>query len=148
MKNPEYYTFMQEAIKEAKIGLEEGGIPIGSVMVKEGKVIGRGHNKRVQEGSQIRHAEMDCLENAGRMKNFNGVTLYSTLMPCYMCSGAIVEFNIPKVVVGESMNFSEGRDFLKEHGVEVVDLDMEECKNMMSEFIKNNPALWKEDIAE
>lgn len=148
MQNPDFDIFMQEAIKEARLGLQEGGIPIGSVMVRDGKIIGRGHNRRVQEGSQIRHAEMDCLENAGRMKDFKGVTLYSTLMPCYMCSGAIVEFNIPKVVVGESKNFSEGRDFLKEHGVEVIDLDLDECKTMMADFIKNNPALWKEDIVE
>lgn len=148
MENPEFHIFMQEAIKEAKLGLEEGGIPIGSVMVKDGNIIGRGRNKRVQEGSQIRHAEMDCLENAGRMKSFEGVTLYSTLMPCYMCSGAIVEFNIKRVVVGESKNFSEGREFLKEHGVEIIDLDLEECKTMMATFIKNNPALWKEDIVE
>ncbi len=148
MENPEFHTFMREAIKEARLGLSEGGIPIGSVMVKDGKIIGRGRNKRVQEGSQIRHSEMDCLENAGRMKNFEGVTLYSTLMPCYMCSGAIIGFNIKRVVVGESENFSEGKEFLKDHGVEVIDLDLEECKTIMAEFIKNNPSLWKEDIAE
>ena len=148
MQNPEFNIFMQEAIREAKIGLQQGGIPIGSVMVKDGKVIAKGHNKRVQEGSQILHAEMDCLHNAGRMKSFKDVTLYSTLMPCYMCAGAIVEFDIKKVIVGESKNFSGAGGLMEEHGVEVIDLDLEECKIMMSEFIANNPSLWKEDIGE
>ncbi len=117
-------------------------------MVKDGKVIARGHNKRVQEGSQILHAEIDCLQNAGRMKSFKDVVLYSTLMPCHMCAGAIVEFDIKKVIVGESKNFTGARDLMEEHGIEIIDLDLEECKIMMAEFIQKNPSLWKEDVGE
>jgi cytosine deaminase len=148
MPNTNFDIFMQSAIEEARIGLQEGGVPIGSVLVKDGKIIGRGHNKRVQEGNQILHAEMDCLQNAGRTKSFKDVTLYSTLMPCHMCAGAIVEFDIKKVVVGESKNFLGARDLMEEHGVEVIDLDLEECRIMMAEFIQKNPSLWKEDIGE
>ena len=137
--------FMQEALKEAKQGWEEWGIPIGSVLVKDGKIIGRGHNKRVQGQNQILHAEIDCLQNAGRIKDFQGVILYSTLMPCYMCAGAAVQFGIKKVVVGESKNFSGAKQFMENHGIEVIDLDSDACKDMMAKFIKEKPELWDED---
>jgi len=140
--------FMKAAIDEARKGLAEGGIPIGSVLVKDGKIIGRGHNKRVQKGSPILHAEIDCLENAGRIGSYEGTILYSTLMPCYLCSGAVVQFDIKKVVVGESVTFSGGPEFMKEHGVEVIDLDLNECKKLMTDFIEANPKLWFEDIGE
>lgn len=138
--------FMKAAIDEAKTGLKEGGIPIGSVLVKDGKIIGRGHNKRVQEQNPMIHAEIDCLMNAGRVGTYKGTTLYSTLMPCYLCAGAVVQFGIKKVVAGESKTFDGAKKFMQEHGVEVVDLDLDECKNMMNEFIKNKPELWREDI--
>jgi cytosine deaminase len=138
--------FMQEAIAEARQGLSEGGIPIGSVLVRDGAIIGRGHNRRVQKGDPVIHAEIDCLMNAGRIGSFHATTLYSTLMPCYPCAGAAVQFRIPKVVVGESRTFAGARGFMEEHGIEVVDLDLPECVLMMEEFIRKNPTLWNEDI--
>lgn len=138
--------FMKEAIKEAKKGLAEGGIPIGSVLVKDGRIIGRGHNRRVQKGSPTLHAEIDCLENAGRIGSYSGTVLYSTLMPCYLCSGAVVQFGIKRVVAGESVTFAGGPEFLKEHGVEVIDLNLDECINLMKDFIDKNKELWNEDI--
>ncbi len=140
--------FMRQAIDEAKSGLKEGGIPIGSVLVKGGKVIGRGHNRRIQDKDPVTHAEIDCLRNAGRIGSYKGVVLYSTLMPCYLCAGAVVQFGIKKVIAGESKTFSGARDFMESHGVEVIDLDLQECKQMMSNFIDNNPELWQEDIGE
>ena len=140
--------FMQAAIDEAKKGLAEGGIPIGSVIVKDGKIIGRGHNKRVQELNPILHAEIDCLQNAGRIGTYKDTILYSTLMPCYLCSGAIVQFGIKKVYAGESETFPGAKQFMEAHGVEVIDLENEECKELMRNFIKNNPVLWNEDIGE
>lgn len=140
--------FMKAAIDEAKKGLAEGGIPIGSVLVKDEKIIGRGHNQRVQKGSPTLHAEIDCLENAGRIGSYKDSVLYSTLMPCYLCSGAVVQFDIKKVIVGESATFSGGPEFMKEHGVEVIDLNLDECKKMMIDFIETNPKLWNEDIGE
>ena len=140
--------FMQAAIDEAKKGLAEGGIPIGSVIVKDGKIIGHGHNKRVQELNPILHAEIDCLQNAGRIGSYKDTILYSTLMPCYLCSGAIVQFGIKKVFAGESETFQGAKQFMEAHGVEVIDLENEECKELMRNFIKNNPALWNEDIGE
>ena len=138
--------YMLSAIAQAKQGLIEGGIPIGSVLVKEGVIIGQGHNKRVQEGDPVTHAEIDCLRNAGRIGTYRGTTLYSTLMPCYLCAGAVVQFGIKKVIAGESQTFSGAEDFMKSHGVEVIDLDLAECKQLMSEFIYNHPQLWNEDI--
>ena len=138
--------FMHEAIAEAKRGLSEGGIPIGSVLVRNGKIIGRGYNRRVQEKNPMKHAEIDCLMNAGRIGNYKETVLYSTLMPCYLCAGAVVQFNIPKVVVGEARTFSGAEKFVREHGVEVVNLDLDECVQMMKDFIKENPSLWNEDI--
>lgn len=139
---------MKAAIDEARKGLSEGGIPIGSVLVKDGKIIGRGHNQRVQKGSPTLHAEIDCLENAGRIGSYKDTILYSTLMPCYLCSGAVVQFEIRKVVVGESKTFPGGPEFMRAHGVEVTDLDLDECKKMMTDFITTNPELWNEDIGE
>jgi len=138
--------FMQAAIDEARSGLREGGIPIGSVLVQNHWIIGRGHNRRVQDNDPVIHAEIDCLRNAGRIGTYRTTTLYSTLMPCYLCAGAIVQFGIPRVVAGESENFTGAREFLTEHGVEVIDLDSPECKKMMREFITANPRLWNEDI--
>lgn len=140
--------FMKLAIDEAKTGLSEGGIPIGSVLVKNGKVIAKGHNKRVQESNPILHGEMDCLNNAGRIGSYRDTVIYSTLMPCYMCAGTIVQFKIPKVIVGESQTFSGAREFMESHGVEVVDLNLPECVQMMEDFIREKPELWNEDIME
>jgi len=139
---------MLAAIEEAKKGLSEGGIPIGSVLVKNGKIIGRGHNQRVQKGSPTLHAEIDCLENAGRVGSYKDTVLYSTLMPCYLCSGAVVQFGIKKVIVGESKTFPGGPEFMRAHGVDVIDLESDECIKLMSEFIESNPRLWNEDIGE
>jgi cytosine deaminase len=140
--------FMKAAIEEAKLGLQEGGIPIGSVLVKDGKIIGRGHNRRVQKNDPIIHAEIDCLQNAGRIGTYKDTVLYSTLMPCYLCGGAIVQFGIKKVYAGESATFPGSKKFMEEHGVEVIDLDLDECKNLMNDFIQKNPKLWNEDIGE
>lgn len=139
---------MLAAIEEAKKGLSEGGIPIGSVLVKNGKIIGRGHNQRVQKGSPTLHAEIDCLENTGRIGSYKDTVLYSTLMPCYLCSGAVVQFGIKKVIVGESKTFPGGPEFMRSHGVEVTDLDNDTCIKLMSDFIEANPKLWNEDIGE
>ncbi|MBM3157226.1 MAG: nucleoside deaminase [Chloroflexi bacterium] len=141
-------TFMKAAIDEARKGLSEGGIPIGSVLVRKGKIIGRGHNKRVQDNDPIMHAEIDCLRNAGRVGSYKNTTLYSTLMPCYLCAGAIVQFGIVKVIAGESETFTGAKEFMESHGVEVTDLNLDECKQLMQEFIAHNPDLWKEDIGE
>lgn len=140
--------FMQAAIAEAKQVLKEGGIPIGSVLVKNNTIIGRGHNKRVQNGDPITHAEIDCLRNAGRIGDYRDTVLYSTLMPCYLCAGAVVQFNIKKVIAGESKTFPGARDFMESHGVEVIDLDLEECQNLMKQFIGKHPLLWNEDIGK
>lgn len=140
--------FMKMAIAEAQKGRSEGGIPIGSVLVKDGKVVASGHNKRVQEDNPILHGEMDCLNNAGRIGSYRNTVIYSTLMPCYMCAGTIVQFKIPKVIVGESRTFPGAREFMEAHGVEVVDLDLPECVQMMEDFITEKPELWNEDIME
>ena len=140
--------YMQAAIAQAKLGLLKGGIPIGSVLVKDGVIIGQGHNKRVQDNDPVTHAEIDCLRNAGRIGTYQGTTLYSTLMPCYLCAGAVVQFGIKKVIVGESQTFAGAVDFMKSYGVEVIDLDLIECKQLMSEFINNNSQLWNEDIGK
>ena len=140
--------FMQAAIDQARIGLHQNGIPIGSVLVKDGKIIGTGHNKRIQDNDPVTHAEIDCLRNAGRVGSYKGTVLYSTLMPCYLCAGAVVQFGIKKVFAGESETFPGAKEFMESHGVEVIDLNVEECKNMMNEFITKNPKLWNEDIGE
>ena len=140
--------FLEAAMEEAKKGLAAGGIPIGSVLVIDNKIVGRGHNQRVQKGSAILHAEMDCLENAGRIKasDYRRATLYSTLSPCDMCSGAVLLYGIPKVVIGENRTFGGPEDYVRSRGVEVVVVDSAECYQLMQEFIKNEPKLWNEDI--
>ena len=140
--------FMKAAIDEAIKGRDENGIPIGSVLVKDGKIIGRGHNKRVQDADPVTHAEIDCLRNAGRVGSYAGSVLYSTLMPCYLCAGAVVQFGIKKVYAGESETFSGAREFMESHGVEVIDLNSQTCKDMMKNIIEKNPKLWNEDIGE
>ncbi|MBL0051668.1 MAG: nucleoside deaminase [Bacteroidetes bacterium] len=138
--------FMNAAIAEARQGISEGGIPIGSVLVRDRIIIGRGHNKRVQDGDPVTHAEIDCLRNAGRVGNYKGAVLYSTLMPCYLCAGAVVQFGIKKVYAGEDETFEGAKEFMLSHGVEVVNLNSEECKQMMRNFIAEKPELWNEDI--
>ncbi len=142
--------FMKAAIEEAKKGLAEGGIPIGSVLVIDGKIVGRGHNQRVQQGSAILHAEMAALEDAGRLtaKEYQRAVIYSTLSPCDMCSGAILLYKIPKVVIGENVTFKGPEDYVRSRGVEVEVLNDPECIHMMETFIAENPELWNEDIGE
>lgn len=141
-----HHFFMDLAIEQARKSASENGIPIGAVLVKNHKLIAAGHNKRVQNGSQILHAEIDCLQNAGRVKNFKGTSLYSTLMPCYMCAGAVVQFGIKTVIVGENKNFEGAEAFLKAHEVEVIVLESKECMEMLDDFISKNKDLWFEDI--
>lgn len=140
--------FLDSAIEEAKKGLSEGGIPIGSVLVHDGRIIGRGHNQRVQRGSVIHHGEMNCLENAGRQRAavYRECTIYTTLSPCSMCTGAIVLYGIPRVVIGENVTFMGGEDSLRAAGVSVEVRQDPECIRMMREFIEKHPELWNEDI--
>lgn len=140
--------FMRAAIEEARLGLDEGGIPIGSVLVHNGKIIGRGHNRRVQRGSAILHGEMDALENAGRQaaQVYREAVLYTTLSPCPMCSGAIVLYGIPKVVIGENLSFMGEEKWLKSRGVTLEVLQDQRCIRMMTDFIAERPDLWNEDI--
>ena len=142
--------YLAAAIAEARQGQGAGGIPIGSVLVIDGRIVARGHNQRVQKGSSVLHAEMDCLENAGRLKasDYRNATLYSTLSPCDMCSGAILLYGIPKIVVGENKTFQGPEDYLRSKGVELEILDDEECEQMMRDFIAANPSIWNEDIGE
>jgi len=140
--------YMKAALAEAKKGLREGGIPIGAVLVKDGKIIGRGHNRRVQKKSAILHAEMDCLENAGRLKakDYRECTIYSTLSPCDMCTGAILLYKIPTVVIGENDTFKGPESYSKKQGVKLVNLNSRDCKKLMKDFIAAKPELWNEDI--
>ena len=145
--------FLRAAIDEAKKGLAEGGLPIGSVLVRDGKIVAAGHNRRVQHGDPMAHAEIDCLTKAGRQASYRDTVLYSTLMPCYLCTGAVIQFGIPKVVVGENTTFPGGEgqwglsgDFMVANGVELVNLHDPECIRMMTDFINANPTLWNEDI--
>ncbi len=142
--------FLEAAIEEAKIGLSQGGIPIGSVLVIDGHIVSRGHNRRVQKGSSILHAEMDCLENAGRIKasDYRRAILYSTLSPCDMCSGAVLLYGIKKVVIGENKTFTGPEEYLKLRGVELEIINNDECRRLMESFIKQNPELWNEDIGK
>ncbi len=144
----EHEKFMKTAIEEARKGLSEGGIPIGSVLVKGGEIIGRGHNRRVQKKSAVLHAEMDCLENAGRLKAFDyqKCVIYSTLSPCDMCAGAILLYKIPTVVIGENEAFKGPEDYSRSRGVKLINLESEECKQLMRDFIREHPELWNEDI--
>jgi cytosine deaminase len=137
---------MKAAIDQAKKGLSEGGIPIGSVLVKDGRIIGAGYNKRVQDNDPVIHAEIDCLRNAGRIGSYRDTVLYSTLMPCYLCAGAVVQFGIKTVIAGESETFPGAKEFMQSKGVEVIDMNLAECKQLMRDFIKANPKLWNEDI--
>ena len=139
---------MQLAITMARKGYNEGGIPIGSVLIRENKVLSSGHNQRVQNSDPMAHAEIDCLKNAGRIGSYKNTVLYSTLMPCYLCAGAVVQFGIKKVIVGESETFKGARTFMEDHGVEVIDLNDKECISLMKEFIEKNPELWNEDIGK
>ena len=140
--------FLQAAIDEAKQGLKAGGIPIGSVLVIDDEIIGRGHNQRIQKGSSILHAEMDCLEHVGRLNaaDYKKATLYSTLSPCDMCSGAILLYGIPNVIIGENHNFRGPEDYIRSRGVDVTVLNNNECRQLMETFIKSKPELWQEDI--
>ncbi len=142
--------FMLAAIEQAKKSLAEGGIPIGSVLVINGEIVGRGHNQRVQKGSCVLHAEMDCLENAGRLtaKEYQSAVLYSTLSPCDMCSGTVLLYGIPKVVVGENRTFQGPEGYVKSRGVELIVQDNAECVQLMQDFIAAKPQLWNEDIGE
>ena len=141
-------NFLRAAIEEAQKGLAEGGIPIGAALVLEGKIIGRGHNQRVQQGSVIHHAEMNCLENAGRLAAsvYRRATLYTTLSPCPMCSGAVLLYGIPLVIVGENATFQGPQEYLRSRGVEVRVVQDPECIQLMKDFIARNPGLWNEDI--
>ncbi len=139
--------FMREAFLQAKKSYDEGGLPIGAVMVENGVVIASGHNRRVQDGDPIAHGEMDCLRRAGRRVRYDGVTLYTTLSPCMMCAGTIAQFGIPRVVIGEAQTFSGNVDFLKSHNIDVVLLNDADCIELMSRFIRERPDLWDEDIA-
>ena len=142
--------FLRQALAEAETGLAEGGIPIGSVLVIDGLIVGRGHNRRVQRGSAVLHAEMDCIENAGRRTGaeYRRATLYSTLSPCEMCSGTVLLYGIPKVVVGENRTFRGPEEYVRSRGVDLVIADSEECRRMLQAFIEEHPALWHEDIGE
>ena len=142
--------FLKAAIDEAKAGLAEGGIPIGSVLVIDGRIAGRGHNRRVQKGSAILHAEMDCLENAGRLKasDYRRSVLYSTLSPCDMCSGTVLLYGIPRIVIGENRTFRGPEDYVRSRGVGLVIVDNAECRDLMMAFIETHSELWNEDIGE
>lgn len=142
--------FMQAAVAEARKGRDAGGVPIGSVLVIDGAIAGRGHNQRLQKGSAVLHAEMDCLENAGRLSaaDYRRATLYSTLSPCDMCSGAILLYRIPRVVIGENTTFKGPEDYLRSRGVELQHADSSECRQLMNDFIAASPMLWNEDIGE
>ena len=140
--------FLQAAIEEAKLGLSEGGIPIGSVLVIDEKIVGRGHNRRVQNGSPILHAEMDCFENAGRLTSseYARATLYSTLSPCDMCSGTALLYKIPRIIIGENKTFRGPEEYVRSRGVDLQVINDPECIKLMQQFISNSPELWNEDI--
>jgi cytosine/creatinine deaminase len=140
--------FMRVALAEARRGYDEGGVPVGSVLVENGRLVAQGHNRRVQDGDPIAHGEMDCLRRAGRRPHYRNTVLYTTLSPCMMCTGAILQFEIPRVVVGERSTFEGNCDFLAERGVDVVVLHDPGCIDLMARFIRERPELWNEDIAE
>lgn len=143
-----HYIFMKEAINEAKKSLNEGGIPIGAILVRDNEIIGRGHNKLLQDSSTILHGEMDCIENSGRLKgkDYQSSTLYTTLSPCEMCSGMILLYKIPNVVMGENKTLKGPEEYLTKNGVELINLDLEECKELMREYIKDNHEIWDKEI--
>ncbi|MCZ4272368.1 nucleoside deaminase [Maritalea porphyrae] len=146
--NADDRRFLRLAYEEAKAGFDEGGCPIGSVLARGGELIAQGRNQRVQGGDPIAHGEMDCLRKAGRQKSYKGMTLYTSLSPCMMCSGTIVQFGIERVVVGENANFGGNEDFLRQRNVEVIVADDPDCIDLMARFIREKPELWAEDIAE
>lgn len=148
MASVEELAIFEVALEEAHRGYAGKGIPIGSVLAEGGRIVGRGHNKRVQEGDAIAHGEMDCLRQAGRRRSYRGTTLYTTLSPCMMCAGTIVQFKIPKVVIGENRTFGGNEHFLRSHGVEVVVLDDSRCVELMNRFQTEQPDTWAEDIGE
>jgi creatinine deaminase len=148
MLNEYDHKFLRIAYDEAKAGFDEGGCPIGSALAKGDQLIAQGRNQRVQKGDPIAHGEMDCLRKAGRQKSYSGMTLYTSLSPCMMCSGTIVQFGIQRVVVGENKNFGGNEDFLRSRGVEVILADDKDCEDLMQRFITEKPELWAEDIAE
>ena len=150
MPSTSNHVFLQAAIEEARKGLAEGGIPIGSVLVIDGQIVGRGHNRRVQKGSAILHAEMDAIENAGRLKanDYRRSVLYSTLSPCDMCSGASLLYRVPRIVIGENRTFQGPEEYVRSRGVSVEVVDDSECVRLMEEFIRSRPELWNEDIGE
>jgi creatinine deaminase len=139
--------FLRLAFEQALKSYREGGLPIGAVLIKNGQLVAQGHNRRVQEGDPIAHGEMDCLRRAGRQPSYSDMTLYTTLSPCMMCSGTVVQFGIPRVVVGENSNFPGNLDFLRSHGVEVLLVEDPQCIELMRRFISERPDLWNEDIA-
>lgn len=142
------YRFMDRAVEQAELSMSEGGIPIGAVLVRDGEIVGKGHNQRVQENNPVAHAEIDCLCQAGRLGSYSGTTMYSTLMPCFLCAGAIVQFGIKRVVVGEAETFGGTERFLKDHGVTVSNLNIAKCKQLMQTLIHDRPDLWAEDIGQ
>ena len=138
--------FMREAIELGRKSISESGIPIGSVLMRGGSIVGRGHNRRVQNGDPTAHGEIDCLRNAGRQPTYRDTVIYSTLMPCAMCAGAIVQFGIAKVVAGENRTFHSSAQLMRDHGVEVVDWDLDECFDLLKQFRDKYPDIWNEDI--
>jgi len=144
----DHARFMDIAYDQALKSYREGGLPIGSILVRNGEVVGSGHNRRVQQSDPIAHGEMDCLRNAGRQRGYRDTVIYTTLSPCMMCSGTLVQFKIPKVVIGESVNFPGNKGFLASRGIDVVDLNDARCIDLMARFIREKPDLWNEDIAE
>lgn len=140
--------FLRIAYDEAKAGYEEGGCPIGSVLAEGDQLIAKGRNQRVQKGDPIAHGEMDCLRNAGRQKSYRSMSLYTSLSPCMMCTGTIIQFGIPRLVIGENVTFGGNENFLRERGIEVVIADDADCKELMRRFIEEKPELWAEDIAD
>jgi cytosine deaminase len=148
MLNETDRNMLKIAYDEARLGFEEGGCPIGSVLARSGEAVSRGHNQRVQQGDPIAHGEMDALRKAGRQKTYRDTVLYTTLSPCMMCSGTIIQFGIPRVVIGENKTFGGNEAFLRQHGVEIVIADDPDCIALMERFINEKPELWAEDIAE
>ncbi len=142
-----HQEFMAAALAQARKSYDEGGLPIGAVLVEDGRIIARGHNQRVQLGDPTAHGEMDCIRQAGRRARYDRTTLYTTLSPCMMCAGTVVQFGIPRVIIGEAVNFGGNEDFLRANGVEVTRLDDPACIALMARFIKEKPELWDEDIA-
>ena len=144
-----YFAMLKTAVEEARIGLREGGIPIGAALFeREGKLLGRGHNRRVQQGDPSAHGETDAFRKAGRQRSYRDKIMVTTLAPCWYCSGLVRQFGIGTVIVGESRNFGGGVEWLRQHGVEVIDMQSEECAAMLAAFVVQHPAVWKEDIGE